>query len=234
MRIYWLRHLGSIALLVSLDINHRLRQRLNRGFLRVTIGLLGILLAAIALSSLTALLNITNSVRALIGDALVGVEASVSMRSAMRETRLDLLHLRLDSNLQISAAEVDRLQVNFTDLLSKYRTGAFEKEDMQTAAAIEQALRAYLTRLRPLVANLQPSIREIETADTAGAQVLELVEQAYEYNRARLHDSAQAASISAQNALSLSTRLWWGFAVVMSSILLLYLAYRWLALPDQE
>lgn len=234
MRIHWFRHLGSIALLVSLDINHRLRRRLNRGFLRVTIGLLGILLAAIALSSLTALLDITNNVRALIGDALVGVEASVSMRSAMRETRLDLLHLRLDSNLQISAAEVDRLQVNFTDLLSKYRTGAFEQEDMQTAAAIEQALGAYLVRLRPLVDNPQPSIREIETADTAGAQVLELVERAYEYNRARLHDSAQAASVSAQNALRLSTRLWWGFAVVMSSILLLYLAYRWLALPDEE
>ena len=75
-RMHWVRHIAAVLLLAGLDINQRLRRRLNRAFLRVTMVLLSVMLAAVALSSLTALLQITESVKSLIGDDMVGVEAT--------------------------------------------------------------------------------------------------------------------------------------------------------------
>ena len=233
-RRHGFKHVLAMILLTGLNFNRKLRSRLKRAFLRVSMGMLGVVLAIIVLSSLTALLRITSSVKSLISDALVGVEATVSMRSAMRETRIDLLHLRLDSDLRISAHEVTELQQAFSRLLKKYRSGAFENEDLQNADAIEAALRTYIDTLQPLIGNSQPTTIGIETADAAGGRILDLIEQAYEYNRTRLHKSAQEATVAAENALQLSKRLWWGFVVVMVTVLLFYSAYRWLTLPDEN
>lgn len=232
--MHWLRHVVAMILLVALDFNQRLRRRLNRAFLRVTMVLLCVMLAAIALSSLTALLRIIDSVKSLVGDAMVGVEASVSMRSAMRETRLDLLHLRLENNLRISAKEVETLQQTSSQLLAEYRTGALEDEDRQNASMIEETFKTYLATLRPLIDEPQPSTEAIERADAAGSRVLDMVERAYEYNRDRLHENAEEATVSAKNALRLSNILWWSFAALMVAILLLYFAYRWLAPPEES
>lgn len=234
IHIHRFRHFTSTVLLLTLDFNRWFRRRLDRAFLRTLTVLLGLLLAAIVLLSLTALMRITGSVNSLIVDTMVGVESSVSMRSAMRETRLDVLHLRLESNLRISEKEVTTLQRTFGDLLQKYRAGAFEPEDRRTAEAIEREVNAYVAALQPLVENAHPADAQIEAADMEGDKVLDLVEVAYEYNRARLHVSANEANTAARQALLLSKRLWWGFAVITGTMVLIYFAYRWLALPEED
>lgn len=220
--------------LAGLDLSQGIKRRLNRAFLQVTMALLSVVLVAMVLSSLSALLQITKNVQSLIGDAMVGVETAMSMRSAIRETRLDLLHLRLENGLRISAREVQILRQNFTRLLADYREGALEDQDKANALQIAVSLDFYATALEPLVDNSQPETKAIEAADEAADVLVDKIERAYEYNRSGLHENARAANVAAKKALQVSIWLCSAFAVIMTAMALIFLIYRWLEPPEER
>jgi hypothetical protein len=223
-----------MGMLTLLDLHQRLRNRISRNFLRGTVGVLSSLLVVITFSSLLALIQITHSVQSLIGDSMVGLETSVAMRAAVRETQLDLLRLRLSSVRKLPSAEIEAFHKKMDGFLVSYRTGVFEEADEMNAKAIENGLQDYLTTLVPLSDNPKPDIDFILAADQSAKDLVDVVEHAYQFNRARIHASADEAGGSAKQALRIANRLGWSFGIFIVAIVLVYLAYRWLALPEEN
>jgi len=230
----WLGHLVALLVLLSLDTYKRLRRIISKTFLRMIVGALGSGLLVMVLSSLLALRQITHSVESLVGDSLVGMESSVAMRSAVRETQLDLLRLQLNPDRRLRKAEVDDFNRRLRHLLARYRTGIFETEDEANAQRIERRLAGYLDSLQPIIDAKHPESVAVKVADNAARELVEAVEQAYLYNRQRIHLSADEAGSAARRALQISNRLWWSFALFVFFMLLIYLASRWLALPESQ
>lgn len=232
-RISWVRHGAALLVLWLLDLHGRLRRLVSQTFWRTTVVLFALLFLAMVASSLLALWQITRSVQSLIGDAMVGLESSVAMRSAVRETQLDLLRLKLESERRLSSGEVEALRLDLARLLQTYRTEVFEPEDEANAQFIERKLEGYLATLRPLVDNPRPETETIKVADTAARELVEAVERAYQFNRARIHQSAEEARTSAERAIHVSKLLWLSLALFVSAVALVYLVYRWLTLPEE-
>lgn len=230
---HWGRHLIALVVLAILDVHQRLRRRIGRNFLRVALGLLSVTLTVIVFSSLLALIQITRSVQSLIGDSMVGLEASVDMRAAVRETQTDLLRLRVDPERKLSADEIDAFRKRMDQLMTNYRTGAFEEADRRNARAIESAMDVYVAALLKLSDSPAVDTQAIQAADDLARQLLADVMTAYQFNRTRVHASADEASNAAGQALRIAKRLGWSFAIFFLGVLLTYFAYRWLALPEE-
>jgi hypothetical protein len=230
-RFYWLRHCLSLLVLLAVDMHRRSRRLVTLSALRVLAGLLGLLLFTMVISSLYALRQVTRSVESLIGDSMVGLESSVAMRAAVRETQLDLLRLQLMRDRRLQAAEVDALKVKVRGLLRDYRSGVFEPEDEINAERIEARLDNYLQALQSFVDVHQPLSENIAVADEAARRLVEAVETAYQFNRRRIHASADEAASVAQQALGVSNRLGWSLAAFIAFGIIAYGAFRWLAPP---
>jgi hypothetical protein len=233
-RFPWLGHLAATSMLALIDLHQGLRRRVSRNFLRVGVGILSSILLAIVFSSLLALIQITRSVQSLIGDSMVGLEAAVDMRAAVRETQLELLRLRMASDRKLEPAEIEAFRGNMGTLLASYHNGVLEEADQANARAIETALALYFSALGPLVGVSQPDTAHIQNADEAARRLISAVETAYQFNRARIHDSADEVGNSARQALRIANRLGWSFGIFIAGVLLIYFAYRALALPEES
>ena len=227
-------HSVSLLVLLMLDAYQRLRKVVSRAFLRSVVVLLSLGLLAMVITSLFALRQVTRSVESLVGDAMVGLESSVAMRAAVRETQLDLLRLQLTSERRLTGPGMAEFQANMTKLLQDYRAGIFEGEDAANARRIESNLGNYLAALEPVIDNPRPEPDAIRFADAAARELVDAVETAYQFNRLRVRLSADQAGSSAKHALNISKRLWWSFGIFTIFVALSYLAYRWLALPEEN
>jgi hypothetical protein len=232
-RIPHFRHLLSMLVLSMLDAHRKIRRMISRTLLRAVLGALALGLLAMVFSSLFALRQVTRSVKSLVGDSMIGVESAVSMRSAVRETQLQLLRMQTRPDRRLPASEVDAFRKKMTELLASYRAGIYEAEDEANVRRIEQRLFDYLRTLQPIVAQPQPQASESEVADQAARELVDAVETAYQFNRIRIHASADEAGNAAERALAVSNRLWWSFGLFALLTLVIYFSYRWLALPEE-
>lgn len=227
-----IHHAGSLLLLLALDVHQRARRVISRTFLRAAAGLLSVGLLVMTFTSLYALRQVTRSVQSIIGDSMVGMEASVAMRAIVRETQLDLLRLRIASDRRLPVSKVAAFEGRIYTQLRSYRRGVFDVEDEKNARRIEEHLGLYLATLQPIIDDPQPDVVAFTGADEAARELVDAVETAYQFNRHRINVSAAEASDAARRALAISNRLWWSFAGFATIIVLIYLAYRWLALPE--
>jgi hypothetical protein len=199
----------------------------------VTIVTLVLAMLVVAAGSLNALMSITGAVESLLGDAMAGIESTVSMRVAIRETRVDLLQVGQGADHFITAEEVAKLRKTLPELVRRYRDAAFTAEDVQNARAIGEAGRIYCERLDQLVNVRDPDGIATAAADTAVRLLIDQIETGYEYNRERLHEKAAGVREAAHSAIRLSQWLWWIFATVIGFLFAIYCVNRWLVLPDE-
>jgi hypothetical protein len=230
----WARHLVVVGVLGLLDLHKALRRQLSRDFLRVVGLVLATILAIVVLFSLGALVQITRSIQSLITDSMVGLEASVDMRATVRSSQIDLLSIPTTTGKKMSADDVKGFLNNMNRLMVDYRTGIFDEVDRANADAIQGALDLYMLSLVPLLDKVNPGVAEIRSADQAARNLIEAVEDAYQFNRDRVHASADEAGGAARKALLIANRLGWSFGVFLVGIGCLYFAYRWLAMPEDK
>lgn len=232
--IFWCKHLWALVILSALDLHHILRRAVSRAFLRIAVIALSLSLLVMVLSGVIALRKVTHSVQSLIADSMVGLESSISMRAVVREAQLDLLRVQMTSDRNLPLAGVEAFQRKMALLLQEYRKGAFEAEDEDYARLVEQRLEDYVEALQTLIRTRRLDTEMIRHADRMARQLIDAVEQAYQFNRMKLRASAQEADDAARVALKISNRMWWSLAAFAAGILLIYLAYRWLALPEDS
>jgi hypothetical protein len=219
-------------LMLALDAHQALRRLLSRTMLRVTAIMLAVGLLLMVFSSLFALRQITHSVESLMVDSMVGLESAVAMRSAVRESQLQVLRGQANNNHRLLKAEVETFAQEFEELLGEYRAGLFDGQDERNVSIIERKFTDYQQALLPLVDIASPSSEAFGEADQAARSLIDAVEQAYQFNRAKVRTLAQDASDTAGRALQTSNRLWGSLGAFAMCFLLIYLAYRWLALPE--
>lgn len=217
-----------------IDLHQKLRNRVSRELLRVAVVIMSAILVAMVFSSVVALIRITRSVQSMIGDSMVGLEASVGMRATVRETQLDLLRLRLNPGRVLTSQEIEAFRGKMTSLVRNYRSGVFEDADEGNSRAIEAGLKLYLGALAPLRDNPQPPLEAILAADQEAKNLVDVVERAYQFNRERIHSSADEAGGAARQALRSANLLGWSFGLFIVCLALIYFAYRWLALPEEN
>ncbi len=227
-----LTRITALAVLVTLDAHQKVRRASSRTFLRVMTGVLAVGLVSIILSSLFALRQIATSVDSLIGDSMTGLESSVTMRSAVRETQLDLLRLRFASGKGLSSTEVKEFEKKITTLLRDYQENIYDSRDQINVRRIERRLTEYTAALAHVTEQTGGDAMAIKAADEAARSLIEAVELAYQFNLERVHQSANDARIAARQALHIFNRLLWSFVLFTVFVLLIYVAYRLLALPD--
>jgi len=231
-RFPFFRHTASVLLMLALDIHQRLRQLVSRTFLSVALAVISVSLLAMVVSGLLALRQVTHSVESLIDDAMVGLEASVAMRATVREVQLDLFRVQLRQDQQLSDSKWATFENRMQNLLEYYRTGSFDPEDEANAQRIEQRLVIFRQDLHPAIDRLNPSVELVRAADKSARELVDAVEMAYQFNRQRVHVSAEQASAAARRTLTIYYRLWWSFGIFTVLIAIIYFAYRWLAFPD--
>lgn len=219
--------------LLMLDVHRSMRRMISRSFLRLLLGVLSLGLLAMVISSFYALQQVSRSMESLVGDSMIGVEAAVSMRAAVRETQIELLRIQITRGGHLPAADIAVLGNKMSELLRNYRVGVFVPEDEANAVRIEQRLALYIKSLQPISQEAQPVAADARAADQAAKELVDAIESAYQFNRIRIHTSADEVSNAVERALTISNRLLWSFALFAVLALLIYLAYRWAALPEE-
>jgi hypothetical protein len=226
--------MAALSVLLLLDGHRKMRRLFSRAFLLAVVSILTGGLLVMVVSSLLALRQVTRSVESLIGGSMARLEMSVSMRSSVRETQLDLLRLRVGQGQRLDTTEARRFEKTITDLLHSYRAGIREEADNANADRIASRLGIYMAALQPIAAASTPATEAIRGADDAARELVEAVEAAYQFNREKVHQRAAEAGDAARLALQISNRLWWSFGVFALLIAIIYATYRWLALPEEQ
>ena len=233
-KFYWFRHCAASGVLTVLVLHQRLRTRVSRNYLRVVMFILSALLLATVFSSVVALFRITQSVQSLIHDSMVGLEASVGMRASVRETQLDLLRLRLNPDRVLTSVEIEEFRGKMESLMRNYRSGVLEGADEGNSRAIENGLELYIGALASLRDTPQPPLEVILAADLEAKNLVDVVERAYQFNRERIHSSADEVGGAARQALRSANLLGWSCGLIIACLTLVYFVYRWLALPEES
>ncbi len=230
-KIQWLWQPLSMLLLATIDLHRWLRRAISRAFLRVVLVVLVAGMVLMVFSSMLALRSVTLSVRNLIDDSLVGLESAVALRSAVRESHLEVLRLNPEGEQGLSENALQVLETNASEQLSRFLEAASEQQDKVSADLIQDRLAAYLAVFRELVGRA-PNRQIISKADVAAKNLTAAIDEVYQSNRSRVRNSVQEAGGAARAALNISTRLWWSFAIAALCCVVIALAYRWLALPE--
>ncbi len=233
-RVPLTRHLAALAVLLLLDGHRKMRRIFSRTFLLAVVSILTGGLLVMVISSLLALRQVTRSVESLIGGSMARLELAVAMRAMVRETQLDLLRLRVGHGEKLDATEAARFESAMLDMIENYRTGIRDSVDSANADKISRSLRAYMAALTPLAQAGRPAAEAISGADDSARELVETVESAYQSNREKVRQRAGEAREAARLALRISNRLWWSFGVFALLIAVIYAAYRWLALPEEQ
>lgn len=227
------RHIAAILILLGLDIHQKLRRTGSRTFLRATTGALSLSLLLMVIIGLVALRQVSRSVESLVEDSMIGVESSIAMRAVVRKTQVGLLRMQSEKDRRLTLEEMHALKTSMAELLRDYRKGVYSETDELNALKIEAKLSDYMQALQPIIENPNPEYTDMLSSEQAVRSLFDAIETAYQFNRQRIHSSAADARNSAKQALRIAYFLTWGFIAFIGTIILVYFAYRWLALPEE-
>ncbi len=228
-----IRHIVALILLSGLDAQQDVRTVLKRTFPRFAFGLLTSVLLVMVAFSLWSLSQVTHSVRSMLSDAMVGVEATVGLRAAVREVQISLIQGRLEQDHMVTSEEVAQLRRKFDPLMKKYRSGVFEAEDEANAETIEACAKIYLEKLTPILDKKNPDVELVKQVQKAAIELVNAIDSAHEFNQTRMKENAEEARASAQDAIRISSLLWAGFGAFVVILMGFFFGTRWLALPKE-
>jgi len=225
--------LVCVPLTIAIDFVFWLRSRLYRSlFAMLSILLIGAL-AIVMSAALISLRNISTTIKFLEVDALVGVDSSSTMKTIVRDSRLQALRYELSRHDPITEGEVDKWADGFHAQLEIYRSGVFVKEDAENADRVSVSSTRYIELLRAMAKATSPDRQRFEEIDRSADQVAADLNGAYEFNRRRTKLKADEALDAASDALRTSDRLWVAVGVLFLLSIGVVFVYRSLNLTDQ-